>query len=262
MHGININRFFLNDQRSRKMATIVTAFMTNINNIEFRSYEKYIELGKNLLSQPVPIVCFLEKQIYDEYFSMELTKLPLTIFKIFERNENYLYNYEHLLTEFDVQTDNPTKDTPGYMFTQCHKTEWVKMAIEDDDFHTTNFVWIDFGIFHMIRDDVQFAVALKNLSRKTYEGVRIASCTDPSLPCLERNIYRQIMWYFAGSIFGGSKSALIAFADTMKQYTLDMIKEKKHIMWEVNIWYLLYQSHASLFNPYHANHNLSILEHY
>ena len=46
------------------MATIVTAFITNINNIEFRSYEKYIELGKILLNQPIPTICFLEKKKY------------------------------------------------------------------------------------------------------------------------------------------------------------------------------------------------------
>lgn len=244
------------------MATIVTAFITNINNIEFRSYEKYIELGKKLLNQAIPTICFLEKSIYETYFAQEVEKYPLTVFRMFERNENYLYEYESLLTQFSVETDNPTKDTPGYMFTQCHKTEWVKMAIEENPFHTTDFVWIDFGIYHMIRNEMEFAVALKNLVRKSHPGIRIASCVDPSLPCLERNIYRQIMWYFAGSIFGGNKDRLLQFANIMKQYTIELMKTKKHIMWEVNIWYLLYQSHASLFLPYFSNHDLSILENY
>jgi len=43
------------------MSTLVTAFMTNVNQIDFRSHEKYIELGKKLLSQPIPTVCFIEK---------------------------------------------------------------------------------------------------------------------------------------------------------------------------------------------------------
>jgi hypothetical protein len=244
------------------MATIVTAFITKINNIEFRSYEKYIELGKKLLGQAIPTVCFLEKHIYDHYFANELNYYPLTIFKIFERNENYLYQYEDLLTDFHLETDNPTKDTPGYMFIQCHKTEWVKTAIEENPFKTNDFIWIDFGIFHMIRDDMSFATGLKNLVRKSYDGIRIPSCQDPSLPCIHRDIYRQIMWYFAGSMFGGNKDKLLQFAKIMKEFTIRLIHEKKHIMWEVNIWYLLYQNHAYLFIPYFSNHDLSILDNY
>jgi hypothetical protein len=244
------------------MATIVTAFMTNVNNIDFRSYEKYIELGKKLLNQPIPTVCFLEQKIYDEYFKNELTKYPLTIFKLFERNENYLYSYEDILTDFMVQTDNPKKDIPGYMFIQCHKTEWIKMAAEENPYKTTNFIWIDFGIFHMIRDEVGFALALKNLVRKTYNHIRIASCVDPNGICYDKNIYREITWYFAGSIFGGDKDTLLNFADIMKKFCIELMESKKHIMWEVNIWYLIFQNHKTLFHPYHADHNLSILENY
>ena len=247
------------------MSTIVTAFITNINNIEFRSYEKYIELGKILLSQPIPTICFLEKYIYDEYFKHHESQYPQTLFRIFERADNYLYEYEPILENFLIETDNPKKDTPGYMFIQCHKTEWIKMAIDENPFHTSNFVWIDFGIFHMIRDELQFAVALKKLVRKKYDSVRIASCIDPNLPCHchpEKNIKKNVLWFFAGSIFGGNKSSLLHFANRMKEFTIEFIQNNRHIMWEVNIWYLLHQKHKDIFLPYRADHNLSILSNY
>lgn len=243
------------------MATIVTAFIKNVNNIEFRSYEKYIELGKKLLNQAIPTICFLEKDVYENYFAKELDQYPLTIFKMFERSDNYLYEYEPLLTEFLLQTDNPTKDTPGYMFIQCHKTEWVKMSIEENPFQTEQFVWIDFGIFHMIKDELNFAVVLKNLVRKRFNQVRIASCVDLEYPCL-KDMYRQVLWYFAGSIFGGHKDQLIQFANIMKEFTVQLMQEKKHIMWEINIWYILYHQNKSLFSCYGCDHNLSILENY
>ena len=244
------------------MATIVTAFITKINNIDFRSYEKYIELGKKLLKQAIPTVCFLEKAIYQQYFEPELSQFPLTTFLTFERTDIYLYEYESQLTDFHVMTDNETKDTPGYMFIQCHKTEWVHMAIQENPYQTTNFVWIDFGIFHMIKDDVSFAVALKNLSRKTYDSIRIASCVDPNGISYDKNIYREIAWYFAGSIFGGHKDSLTEFAKQMKTTCIHLIETKKHIMWEVNIWYLIFQKHKTLFDPYRADHNISILDNY
>ena len=243
------------------MATIVTAFITQINHIDFRSAEKYIELGKKLLSQPIPTVCFLEKHIYDEYFADSLQLFPDTEFIMFERNQNYLMAYESQLTQFRVDSDNPTKDTIGYMFTQCHKTEWVRMAIESNPFHTTNFVWIDFGIFHMIRDDMAFALHLEKMTRKKYETVRIASCVDPNLEC-ESDIYHRISWFFAGSVFGGSANKLIEFANRMKSFCLDMITTRNHLMWEINVWYLLHKQEPGMFDPYRANHNVSILENY
>jgi hypothetical protein len=244
------------------MATLVTAFITKINNIDFRSYEKYIELGKKLLKQAIPTICFLEKDIFTEYFEPELTLYPLTPFRLFERKEIYLYDYEPQLTDFHVKTDNVSKDTPGYMFIQCHKTEWVKEAIQENPYNTTNFVWIDFGIFHMIKDEVSFALALKNLSRKTYDRVRVASCVDPNTISYDKNIYREISWYFAGSIFGGNKESLVEFAKLMKATCIQLIETKQHIMWEVNIWYLIFQKFKTLFDPYQADHNLSILDNY
>ena len=135
------------------------------------------------------------------------------------------------------------------------------MAIEENPFQTEQFVWIDFGIFHMIRDELYFAVALKNLVRKHYKQVRIGSCVDLYYPCT-KDVFREVLWYFAGSIFGGGKVQLLEFADTMKDFTTQLILEKHHIMWEINIWYILFHSNPQLFSCYRCNHNLSILENY
>lgn len=243
------------------MATIVTAFVTKINNVEFRSYEKYIELGKKLISQPIPTVCFLEKHIFDEHFSSELSQYPHTHFIIFEKDENYLLQYEHQLTDFYVNTDNPTKDTPGYMFTQCHKTEWIRMAIEKNPFETSNFVWVDFGIYHMIRNEMGFALYLEQMSRNKYDSIRIASCVDPNKEC-KVDIFRDITWFFAGSVFGGSAEKLVVFSKIMKAFCLEIIEKEKHLMWEINIWYLLHKQYPDLFSPYTCDHNLTILANY
>lgn len=240
----------------------MTAFMTNINVNKSRSYEKYMVYGKKLLAQPIPTVCFLEKQIYDDYFADSTDLFPYTQFHMFERHDNYLMQYENqMMDSFEIYSDNPDKDTPAYMFTQCHKTEWVKMAIEMNSFQTTNFVWIDFGIFHMIQDDLEFALYLEQLVRKKYDAVRIASCMDLKSEC-KTDIYRHISWYFAGSIFGGSGVRLMEFADTMKSYCLDIIETQNHLMWEINIWYLIYKQDPTFFSAYHSNHDVSILKNY
>jgi hypothetical protein len=243
------------------MATLVTAFMTNINDIDFRSYEKYIELGKKLLCQPIPTVCFLEKHIYDKYFDSNLQNFPYTTFLTTEKRDIYLFSFESELVNYHVNTDNPTKDTPGYMFVQCYKTEWVRRAIEANPYNTSNFIWIDFGIFHMIDNSMEFALKLDSMCRKTYPRVRIASCVNPNQEN-NHDIYSTISWFFAGSVFGGNSQYLVQFAKQMKEICIDIIINKKRIMWEVNIWYLLYQKHPGLFSPYFANHDITILKNY
>lgn len=243
------------------MTTIVTAFLTRINNIEFRNYETYIEYGKKILQTNTPCVCFLEKDIYEKYFLSSLKEYPQTYFFMFERDENYLYEYRDQVTKYDLHTNNPTKDTVDYMFLQCHKTEFLRRVAVINPFQTSNFTWIDFGIYHMIKNDDQLKQGIEHVARKQYSKIRVASCVSPDDPC-HTDIYRFVVWFFAGSIIGGHRNALLEYADIMKEKCISIIREKQHIMWEINIWYLLYQDHKHLFDAYYANHDFSILENY
>jgi hypothetical protein len=43
---------------------------------------------------------------------------------------------------------------------------------------------------------------------------------------------------------------------------IQIMKEKNTIMWEVNIWYLIYLEHPELFDTYISNHNKTMLIEY
>ena len=73
---------------------------------------------------------------------------------------------------------------------------------------------------------------------------------------------KNILWYFAGGVFGGSSSYLKKFAEKTKQLYLDTIKDIGYIPWEVNIWYQIYKQNQELFDPYTSDHNPSILQNY
>jgi hypothetical protein len=180
---------------------------------------------------------------------------------MFEKTDNYLYQYIHEVTEYHLHTNNPKKDTIDYMFLQCHKTEFLRQVAQINPFQTTNFAWIDFGIFHMIKNDDDLKRGILHLSTKSYSSIRIASCVDLNKVCVS-DVYKNVVWYFAGSVIGGHRDALIEYAEIMKQKCISIIQEKHHIMWEINIWYLLYKDHIHLFEPYHADHNLSVLLYY
>ena len=277
------------------MIIIVSAFISSVN--QQKSISQYIDYGKYLLSTTdinnVKII-FIERKIYNEYFhkdsstyifKYELNEYEYTFqnnifFVFFERQDNYLYKYNNEITNFNINTDNPSKDTLEYMFVICHKTEWLNMAIQLINNiksehimlklqECTHFLWIDFGIYHIFNNNTElFTTEINNLYKKhltLHSKIRIGSCIYPTTTyhtTYHTDIYRNVAWYFAGGVFGGKDDILVKFAESMKQECINIIKERKHLMWEVNIWYLLYLKNPNMFDLYLCNHNSTIIENY
>jgi len=238
--------------------SIVTAFVSNVNS--FRDVQKYIDNGKCLLEiETVNKIVFIEQHIYDTYFKNNMFKNIHFVFIKF--NDLYISQEKHKITKFSIETTNNIKDTIDYMIVQCHKTEWLRQAIELDPFQSDNFIWIDFGIKHVINDD-KISEYICNMTKKQFvDKIRIAGCWDINA-YYHNSIYKKIMWYFAGGVFGGSKEIMLHFASLMREMCLRIINEDNTITWEVNIWYLIYINNKEMFDIYEANHNSSILCNY
>jgi len=243
------------------MTTIVSAFVSDINSREDRDITSYYLLGKLLLQSTTPKIIFLDEKMYNLIQPNDYDKDTTLLIK-YNKYESYLYKYINNLHTFTLNTDNPSKDTLEYMFTICNKTEWIRKAIENDIFHSDNFIWIDFGIKQVCNwSDDEFIQKLNNLYHKQYEKVRIGHIWDLSLH-YNIDILRQISWYFAGGVFGGNKNILLQFADLMKEKCIEIMNETGTIMWEVNMWYILYTENPDLFEPYPCNHSNSIIDNY
>ena len=239
------------------MTTIVSALLTNMNS--FRSIDKYIEYGKKLINSEQNKIIFIEEDVYTSYIKNEIMNNSNTVFIFINKLDLYFYEYYDKLNNFNIITDNPSKDTIEYMFVQCNKTEWIREAIIKNPFNSDQFIWIDFGCYHFINNDEEFYKCLNNLNTKSYETVRIAR---GHLNLTDKDISKNIIWFFLGSIFGGHKDALLQFADIMKHKCIDIMENNKTIFWEVNIWYLIHNEFPDLFLGYNADNNLSILTNY
>jgi hypothetical protein len=235
------------------MATIVSAFLTNINSN--RNIEKYIEYGKKLCNININKVIFIEEHIFNTYFINE--NYPTTTFIFTSKDQLYLYKYnKDDLINFNKLCINTLKDTIEYMYVQCSKTEWVKTAIEENPYNSEQFVWVDFGIYHIMNNDENlFIQVISNLNNKSYENIRIPSGRFFNI----ENVFINIQWFFLGGIFGGHKDKLLEFADLMKEKCIDIITNEKTIIWEINIWSLIYLENQDLFDRYIADHNESML---
>jgi len=286
--------------------TIVSAFLSNVNDRHDRNIQKYIDYGNKLMAIPIRQIVFVERGVFDAHFRAEYryllglglgASMPYTdvgggsglprfvysgreysymeygrlTFVFFERTDMYFEEVRSSITEFSVDTPHPNKDTIDYMFVQCYKTEWVAMAIALDLARVGAscgvYTWLDFGIRHMYRSDAEFDAEVYGIRDRclalgpggTGSKVLAAGCWNPQAVYYQ-DIYRQIHWIFAGSVFAGSASALLEFAHRTKAKCLSIIAEKRRLMWEVNVWYMVFLERRALFAFYHGDHNASILK--
>ena len=239
--------------------TIVSAFISNVNDRHDIKLDNYVNFGIPLLQVQLPKIIFVDSIMYNKIkeYENELTKLILI-----DKKKYYLYNYIDKITNFNVIGGNPAKNTLEYMITMCHKTEWIKEAIQINHFNTDHYIWIDFGIRYVFHcSDSEFIDKIDNIKSKEYSKIRIGHIWDLN-ETFHGNHYTNILWYFAGGVFGGHKDNLLIFSEKMKDKCIQIIEEKKHIMWEVNIWYFIYMENKDLFECYPCNHNDSIITNY
>jgi hypothetical protein len=225
--------------------------------------EKYIEYGKFLLNNPNPKVIFIDKETYNSFFKDDdlKSRYKNTTFIKINQEELYLYKYVYKITNFTLKSCNPNKDTFDYLFVQNNKTEWVREAIQMNIYKTDQYIWMDFGIYQMIKNETELNEGITSMTKKYYDNLRIASCKYRDYT-VSYNVYEIITWTFAGSVFGGHKDALIKFADLVKNEVIKTIEEKHTIMWEINIWYLVKLKHIELFDFYNCSHDIRILKEY
>ena len=263
---------------------IVSSFLSNVNNN--RSTETYIEYGKKILYEPnVHVILFIEKKIFYEYLQEFDSKTIHTfillgkeyeymlhhkkIFIFIEKEDNYLYEYHQLITNFQVNTDNPNKDTIDYMFCMCYKTECMQMAIHFMKQHNLfedkiEYIWLDFGIYHIVKNDNLFIEEINNMvNRPLNKNNKIRIATFPNNIDNYFDLTKNVCWFFLGGIFGGFEEELLLFSQLMRETSIQFIHNHKSFIWEVNLWYLIYIQKKELFDCYYCNnHNIQMIQNY
>lgn len=299
---------------SYSQIVLVSAFLTQINSRVDRNVDKYIQYGKKWIALPFPKVVFLEPTVVLEYFpdisngfcnvcigdpalekqlNVAVDIKTQTIFVQFEGANMYFHKYKRRITRFQLNTPNPKKDTLEYMFVQCFKTEWMRMAVQlcETQFSNTwlpsscstnniQYIWNDFGIYHMFEKhhaedkDALFLQSYLQLeircSRRfhdacssgySFKSVYFAGCWEPQF-ALPIDLYNTICWVFAGSVFGGFRDGIIELADKMKRKCIWLMCEKGLLVWEINVWYMLYQDTPLMFEFYRCDHTPAIIHKY
>ena len=253
--------------------TIVSAFLNVVGDRKDKTLHDYIEHGMALIHIKVPKIIFLDKNIYmDSSYSFQTihNEDEYTHFIPIDINNLYFMQYKSDITEFHLRKHHPIKDTIEYMMIQCNKTEWMREAIIKNIFHTEQFLWIDFGIHCMFDSNELLQQMLFQASTKIYTTIRLPNiwymgATHYSWDDIHLvDLYIDITWYFAGSVFGGNATSLLKLADLMRGKVVSIIQNKKTIIWETNCWYMIYLelTDKSFFDTYFGSHDSNILDYY
>jgi hypothetical protein len=237
------------------MYTIVSAFISSINQRTDRSTKDYINFGKELLQLETQKIIFVESKFLELVKSLSHKN---TIIVPIEYEEIQFYDE---LKESKIELPfyrNLEKDTKEYMTLMTNKTYFCQKAIDINPQKDGKYVWIDFGISHILKNDFRLSNLVKNDYDFQSGKIRIAGIWNKEMAEQINNL-EQINWFFAGGIFGGYAEDLLKFHHLVEKQFRENLKKNK-IIWEVNLWYQIYQKNPELFEVYSSNHNESLIQ--
>jgi len=226
------------------MATIVTSFMQLPESRE-KNIENYFEHFKRLENTGLNIHLFLQAHVSETYSpppNVNVEILEFEDLKIYKDLQNINYSLP--------ENRNYSKDTANYLIMQNSKVEFVYRAIQNNIYNSETFMWVDFGIGHVIKNDSTFD-NLKNI--ESINGLYIPGCYGSHNISLNK-----ICWRFCGGVFIGDKKSIIEFYDLYENHFIDIVKDNV-LTWEVNIWSIFEKLYNFIPIWYRADHNDSIL---
>lgn len=212
------------DQRELRY-TVVTAFYDigrgEWNDYYTRSTEVYFRRAKRLFTIPDPMVIFVDQKHVEFVEENRKGKPTLVIVRKFEDLPLYrekeaieaiMANQAFIQGVADHARGDPQFHKPAYNIINWSKSYFLKTAIDRNEFFTSHFLWVDFGIQeHMLTDDM--------LGKKLFpEGVRdkisMLAFRDrlPELPDLDiRTFYQKHKISLAGTLITGRMDYLLQF---------------------------------------------------
>ena len=248
--------------------TFVSAFM-NIyetpyqnKDIEwrFRHFKKIAQTGIQLM-----VFCSHDCA---SYMDALLIDYPNIIVKYMNLSETWTYRICEEVEEkigenvYMPNTRCKEKDTREYIILMNAKTEYLKMAIEQNPWSSTHFAWIDFNIYHIFTSKEQYINEhLVSLSKRTFypDFLTLPGCWDKKY-VNEHCLINDICWRFCGGFFIGSANRIIEFHKFYEDYFALFLEEKRKLVWEVNFWAYIEYKYGLSVMWYSGDHNESILE--
>ena len=251
----------------KPIVTFVTAFL-NIyetpflnKDIEwrFRHFIKIAETG-------IPISAFVSpdcRTVMEE----KMVKYPnIKIVEYIDLKDTWTYRICTSIEGIELPNSrNEAKDTKEYIILMNTKTEFLKRAIEANLWQTDHYAWIDFNLFHVLKENKEDeAYAKEILIRLNRRQLRQPIYTMPGCwdkhHVIDEYLINDVCWRWCGGFFIGDKKSILDFHRLHELHLAEFLEKTKKLVWEVNFWAWLEKTYDSCILQYKADHNISILE--
>uniref|UniRef100_A0A6C0HEQ7 Glycosyltransferase 2-like domain-containing protein n=1 Tax=viral metagenome TaxID=1070528 RepID=A0A6C0HEQ7_9ZZZZ len=224
-----------------------TVYITSLYKIQSNSnIEGLQELFIPFLTLNIPIIIFtdIESLHYDNEF-ITCIYLPRSNLISFTQKTAKLPEYR-----------NNEKDTLEFLQLMNAKPEFLYRATKLKP--AKNYVWFDFGILKIIKNQSKFLETMKVLDRYAIDNKIVIPGCLPKNSVNLNTLFIFPIWRFCGGLFIASSKIIERF------YYLNLTELKKcfelqSLTWEVNIWASIENKHSELFSWYSGDHNDTIL---
>lgn len=211
-----------------------------------RPLDRYFAAFDRLAACGLPIDLYLDPALAGRRFAPGVNVLPMAFDELPARRAT-----RDRVTELPPQR-NAEKDTADYLAIVNAKTELVARSVARHP-DASVYAWVDFGLFHVIRDDAAAIRRLRALAHSPPPGDRVVI---PGCTAAPRDDWRAVDWRFCGGFFYGSAAAIRRFAALHVEAFRAWLPA---LTWEVNVWGRLEARHG--WDPcwYAADHDDRIL---
>jgi hypothetical protein len=236
------------------MITFVSAFLDlSEDRTALRSSETYMQHFVKMAETGINIHLFLNEVCRPFAINLNFERFPNVHVEYieFEQLRSFPAAQRAKLPAFRHET----KDTRNYLILMNAKVDFVYRAIQRDVWGASHFYWIDFGVFHVIKDITGSQDYLRAASTATLPmSLLMPGCLNMG----NFDYFDNICWRFCGGVFAGDKDSLVQFYITLFE-VYDKVTRERGLTWEVNMW--AYLESLGLIHPtwIYAGHDDSIL---
>jgi len=140
-------------------------------------------------------------------------------------------------------------DTRNFLILMNSKLDLVQAAL---DLHPTvsHVAWIDFNVWHVIKDHANTMNRLQMMARSTLKETFLAIPGCWSRGYQDSALFSCVNWRFCGGFFIGDRRSIQGFIDLYRAHAMTAFYEEgvgHRLTWEVNLWTWLEAYHG--FNP-------------